>query len=85
MASLVIQIVSICGAFGLGLSRYRGELTGWSVLLGLFADIIGQVFLAGEGPGAFVGLVILPVYCILASHLGRGLRWLVFRKSRQRH
>ena len=74
MASLVVQIVSIGGAFGLGWAKARGGLIGWSVLIGWFANVVGQLFLAGGGPGFFVGFVGLPIWCILAAYVGRGFR-----------
>jgi len=39
----------------------------FGVLAMLFANIFGQIIIAGEGPGACVGFVILPVYGVGVS------------------
>lgn len=45
-----------------------------AVGIGLVTNVIAQVFIAGGGPGAFVGFVALPLLCIVAASLGNVVR-----------
>jgi hypothetical protein len=75
MWSLVLQIVGFCIAFLIGLLRNPLRSFGLTVVvLGLVTNVIAQIFIAGGGPGAFVGFFVIPLYCWIAAWLGRFLR-----------
>jgi hypothetical protein len=74
--SLVIQILGFVGAFCFGLTGNKRHLTLVAVVIGLGCNFVGQIGFAGGGPGAAVGLLLLPIYCIICGHLGRGVWWL---------
>lgn len=81
--SLAVQMLGLATAFligGLGRSR-RGILAALAV--GLAANVIGQLFIAGGGPGFCVGLVLLPVFCAMSYGVGRvAARWIRPRLGR---
>ena len=73
--SLAIQLSGIALSFMLGLARRRRRSpVGAAVAIGVIVNIVAQVLIAGGGPGAFVGFVFLPLACLLAAALGKGLR-----------
>jgi len=43
-------------------------------LMGIATNVIAQILVAGGGPGACVGMVILPIYMIAAGYLGWFIR-----------
>lgn len=57
-----------------------------AAVLGALADILGQFIIAGGGAGACVGIVILPIYCVICVLLGASLsaaiRKLIGRRSK---
>ena len=71
--SLVTQIVAFIMAFVLGVSGRPKALLQPLIGLGIVADLVGQFFFAGGGPGACVGLVVLPVFCLISGYIGRGI------------
>jgi hypothetical protein len=79
-ASLAIQILGMLSAFLIGLARYdksRTLVALGCIACGLVANVVGQILVAGGGPGAFCGFVVLPAYALVAGLLGRALgRWI---------
>jgi hypothetical protein len=81
--SVVIQIAALVLAFAYGVVGDPRSLTAVAVALGLVADVLGQFVFAGGGPGAFAGLMIIPIVCVIAAHLGCGLGWLLGNRRRR--
>lgn len=78
--SLVVQLLGFALAFAVGLVSPRGKSPmAAAVVLGLIANVVAQILIAGGGPGAFVGFITLPLLCMLAAALGKGLRALTSR------
>jgi hypothetical protein len=80
--SLIIQIAGLVIAFFLGaMTGPRRSPLAVAVVLGIVVNVVAQMFIAGGGPGAFVGFFLLPLYCVLAALLGKGVRRLIPKKS----
>lgn len=77
LASLIIQILALIASFALGALGYRRHPLSVALVIGLSANIVGQIIFAGGGPGACVGMVIIPLYCLAAGYIGKGCRWAV--------
>jgi hypothetical protein len=78
--SLIVQILAICIAGVLGaVCRVKSAV---SIALGeaVVANILAQIVIAGGGPGACAGFILLPAYCAGAALLGAALRRLIRRK-----
>lgn len=73
--SLLVQLLGFLIAFVVGLvwPRNRSPMP-TAVVLGLIVNVVAMILIAGGGPGAFVGFVALPLVCMLAAALGKGLR-----------
>lgn len=73
--SFVVQIAGmvLCLLIGL-LGPIELRLLSVAILIGLIINIVGQIVIAGGGPGAFVGFFALPLWCWLAAGIGRGIR-----------
>jgi hypothetical protein len=70
LLSLYAQIVFLAAAFLIGI-KSRNKRAAWlGIPLGIAMDVFCQFVIAGGGPGAFVGLLIFPIYCILLILLG---------------
>ena len=83
MLSLMVQLFGFALAFVVGLASPRGKSPiAVAVVLGLIINVVAQIFIAGRGPGAAVGFIAFPLYCILAAGLGKGLRLLTSRGRR---
>lgn len=79
--SLMVQLLGFALAFVVGLVSPQGKSPmAVAVVLGLIINVVAQIFIAGGGPGAAVGFVAFPLYCILAAALGKGLRLLTFSR-----
>jgi hypothetical protein len=74
MLSLVVQVLGLMFAFVLGLTWRGKSLMAAAIALGVIVNVVAQMVIAGGGPGAFVGFVVLPVLCMLAAAFGRGVR-----------
>ncbi len=83
--SLAIQILALAASFILGTSRCRRALLLSALAIGVVANIVGQVILAGGGPGACAGMVMLPLFCAFASLVGKGCRWVVVGRHETPH
>jgi len=55
------------------------------VVLMLCANVVGQIIIAGEGPGACVGFFILPLYGALAAWITVCISNSIRRKRMARH
>lgn len=82
--SLIFQIVAISMSLFLGAVGRRRGLWAAAVSLGLGANVIGQLILAGGGPGACAGFVLLPVYCLVTAYAALGVRMLILEMLKQR-
>jgi hypothetical protein len=73
--SLVVQLLGFAIAFVVGLvwPRNKSPMAA-AVVLGLLVNVVVQILNAGGGPGALAGFVALPLLCMLAAALGKGLR-----------
>jgi hypothetical protein len=73
--SLVVQLMGFAIAFVVGLvwPREKSPMPA-AIVLGLSVNGVAQILIAGGGPGAFVGFVALPLLCMLAAAVGKGLR-----------
>jgi len=69
--SLYAQIVFLALAFLIGIKSKSKHAAWLGIPLGIVMDGICQFGIAGEGPGALVGLFVFPIYCILLILLGR--------------
>jgi hypothetical protein len=73
--SLIVQLLGFVIAFVVGLAcAPRKSPMVAAVVLGLIVNVVAQILIAGGGPGAFVGFVALPLICMLAAALGKGIR-----------
>ena len=79
--SLVVQV------FGIGLALIIGARCGnrplplaTLVTLALAVDVVAQLVIAGEGPGFFVGLIMFPIYFVVAAWIARAIALAVNRK-----
>jgi hypothetical protein len=73
--SLIIQLLGFALAFVVGLASPGNKSPmAVAILLGLVVNVVAQIVIAGGGPGALVGFVALPLLCMLAAVLGKGLR-----------
>ena len=73
--SLVVQLLGFAQAFVLGLMSPRGKSPmAAAVALGVIVNVVAPILIAGEGPGAFVGFFVLPLFCMVATTLGKGVR-----------
>jgi hypothetical protein len=74
MLALIIQLLGFAIAFVVGLAgTSRSALTPAAIVIGLAANVVGGIIIAGGGPGAFVGFVAIPLICIVAAFLGKGI------------
>lgn len=70
--SLFVQLAGLGMAFLVGLFAPRGQnRVGTAIGIGLVANVVGQLVIAGGGPGAFVGFLMLPVFCIVCLMIGK--------------
>jgi hypothetical protein len=81
--SLAVQVCGLLLAFIFGLlfSRRSARLPA-AIALGILINIVAQIFLAGGGPGAFVGFLFLPFVFALMAAFGTLVRRGFRRKSR---
>lgn len=77
--SLAIQLVAICAAAAIGTTWRARTAVPLAIVAGLTANIVAQVLFAGGGPGACVGFVLLPGYCVGAALGGAALSRFVRR------
>jgi hypothetical protein len=78
--SLIVELLGLVLAFILGVLWPRGKSPmAAAAVLGLVVNVVAQILIAGGGPGAFVGFVAVPLLCMLAAVLGKGLRTILFR------
>jgi hypothetical protein len=76
--SLVVQVLGFIAAFLLGLAWTPGRSpTLAAVALGVAVNVVAQIVIAGGGPGAFVGFVALPLFCVVAATVGKAVRAVV--------
>jgi hypothetical protein len=76
--SAVLQALGALLAFLIGLAwTGRRRPIPEAVGLGVVVNVVAQIVIAGGGPGAFVGLVVLPLIYIIAAAIGMGVRGLV--------
>jgi hypothetical protein len=80
-ASLVVQLVAICAAGAAGAACRPSTYVPLAIAGGIAANALGQIVLAGGGPGACVGFVLLPSYCVGSAATGAILARLVRGKS----
>lgn len=85
VVSIVVQIVGLLACFAIGASGYRKSLTSITLVIGLSANVLGQIVFAGGGPGACAGMVIIPLFCLLGGHVGRATWWIVAGRRRTPH
>ena len=72
--SLIIQLIALLVALCMGLfHESRPKITTLG-LIGITTNVIAQVLIAGGGPGACAGMVVLPLYVIAAGYLGWFIR-----------
>lgn len=81
--SLVIQIIGLVVSLAIGASGYKKSLIRVTLAIGIAVNFLGQFVFAGGGPGAFVGMFLLPLYCLAAGYIGRGLWWAVVGRNRK--
>lgn len=76
--SLLFQIV---GFVAVGVFTFLCRRRRWAIAIGpvfgLAIDIIAQIVIAGDGPGACVGFVVFPVFGLVIS-------WLTLKLARSR-
>ena len=72
--SLVVQLAGMVVSFFLGLMKSKRFPMKLAFGIGILVNIVGQMYIAGEGPGAVVGFVALPLACYLAAVVGRIMR-----------
>jgi len=73
--SLIVQACGLVAAFIIGLRVQRkSSLIAGALALGILVDVIGQMFMAGEGPAAFVGFFMFPVLFYFVALIGKGVR-----------
>lgn len=68
--SLYVQLAAMAFSLGLGFIRRSWNAIWVALAVGLLANIVGQVLIAGGGEGALVGMVILPAYCGMLALMG---------------
>lgn len=68
--SVCIQLAGMAFSLGLGFVRRSRNSIWVAMAVGLLANVVGQVFIAGGGEGAIVGMVILPAYCGILALAG---------------
>lgn len=74
----MVQLVGFLIALLIGVfSRSKTRLVGLAILGGLIVDLLAQFVIAGDGPAAFVGLFVLPIFFCMLAHLGHFLRRMV--------
>lgn len=81
--SLVIQLAAMAVSFFIGLRSHDRPLLRVTVPIGIAANLLGQVVFAGGGPGACAGMVLIPIYCLVAAYIGRGGWWLFVGRMRR--
>lgn len=81
--SLVIQLAAVVVSFTIGLRGYDRPLLHAALPIGIVANVLGQIVFAGGGPGACVGMVIIPIYCLIGAYIGRGGWWLFWGRKRR--
>jgi len=80
--SLAVQVCGLNIAFLIGMKSQRNVGLFGTIAVGLAANVIGQFYIAGGGPGFVLGIVILPIYCMAGYFLGRGVRrWVMGRPA----
>src|SRR5262249_54958051 len=79
--SLIMQIAGFVIAFIMGFRSRRRSPLAAAAFLGFVINMIAQIFIAGGGPGAFVGFAALPLLCILSACLGMYCRSLAYRDA----
>lgn len=77
MWSLIIQIIGILLSLVIGFYLQSRSAVMPIALLGWSVDVVAQMIIAGEGPGAFVGLFAFPIMYWIAIMFGRSARELV--------
>jgi len=81
--SLVIQLAAVAVSFIIGLRGYDRPLLHVTLPIGIAANVLGQIVFAGGGPGACAGMVIIPIFCLIAAYIGRGGWWLLWGRKRR--
>lgn len=71
--SLAVQITGVAIGFILGTRNPRFPVAAL-ILLGVATNFVAQILIMGGGEGAFVGMILLPIYCLLANRAGRLFR-----------
>lgn len=77
LVSLIIRILAMISSFAVGATGHKKQLLPVALVFGVPANILGQFIFAGGGPGACVGMVIIPLYCLVAIYAGKGSRWAI--------
>jgi hypothetical protein len=73
---LIVGVSGLVLSFTLGLSRMqRKDFTPWAVLIGTIVNLATQ--LPEGGLGLCVGIVVLPIECLVIAFVGRGARVLL--------
>jgi hypothetical protein len=75
LLSLLVQLLGFAVAFIVGRAwpRDRSPMPA-AFVLGLIVNFVALILIAGGGPGAFAGLVALPLLCMFAAALGKTCR-----------
>lgn len=77
LASIVIQLFGVLCTAAVGGMFGRKYVPLVGTVMGLIINVVGQILVAGGGPGACVGFVFLPLVCIVAGYLGYAIRYLI--------
>lgn len=68
LLSLLIQITCLALTVYYAACRpHKAKAIAVGIILMLFANVFGQMFIAGEGPAAGIGFIGLPLYGVIAA------------------
>ena len=73
--SLVVQIAGLAVSFLFGIALHRRRSLILAVIAGTLANFVGQFLISGGGGEACVGVVTLPLFCVLCAFGGGAARW----------
>jgi 4-hydroxybenzoate polyprenyltransferase len=73
--ALFVQIIALALVFIISIvvHKHKWELYFISVILMVAANIISQIKIAHDGPGAVGGFILFPVYGVILAFLGTNL------------
>jgi hypothetical protein len=77
----MVQLLGLLVALIMGYRSRKSSLVAIGIAIGLPVDFIAQMVIAGGGPGAFAGLLALPLMYGLTAGVGRLLDRFINRES----